>query len=110
MRINIKQLSCRCLNTNSLTQSIKKIYRTEGAKTFFNGWRYAVTQAMISNICYFSFYEHSKKYLQRNNTHKNDRVVVPLLASGFSRFLTTTSKNLNLKILVTFPLEYWRVL
>ncbi|KAM3147418.1 hypothetical protein pb186bvf_000225 [Paramecium bursaria] len=90
---------CQCLGTQNLLQAIAQIYRAEGIATFFNGWRYAIMQSGASNISYFLIYEHSKQYIQNNITNSN--LIKPLLASGFSRAVTTT---------ITFPLEYWKVL
>ncbi|CAD8147243.1 unnamed protein product [Paramecium octaurelia] len=92
--------NCTCITTNSLVQAFQHIYAHEGASTFFNGWRYAVLQAGASNVCYFMFYERTRKFLQQLEL-PSSRLVVPLLASSFSRALTTT---------ITFPLEYWKVL
>ncbi|KAL4453600.1 hypothetical protein ABPG74_009496 [Tetrahymena malaccensis] len=89
--------SCLCLDKKSLVSGIAQIWRMEGVKTFYNGLKYSLYSSTASTVTYFYFYETSTKQIRNRIT--DHKIYLPLLASVFSRSLTTT---------LTFPLEYWR--
>jgi solute carrier family 25 protein 39/40 len=72
-----------------MIKAFHHIYTTEGMSTFFNGWKYAIKQATVSNICYFLLYERLKILLE-NNLASGRYTFVPFLSAAVARTLTTT--------------------
>lgn len=92
--------SCRsCFPQTSISQALFHIVKYEGAKTLFNGARYAAMISCSSSVTFFFFYENAKNFVFTNLT--SNMLFAPMLSSLTARTLATT---------LTFPLDYWRTI
>ena len=84
VKLQTQQLSGKVQHTPS--QIIKNIYKTQGIRGFYYGWKPNVTRAMTVNIGELVAYDTGKKYLLN---YMNDNVYCHGLASLHSGFWST---------------------
>ena len=88
-----------CFPQKSIFKAVSHIIKYEGAKTLFNGARYAAMISCSSTVSFFYFYEKTKYFVTQNIT--SSMIFAPLISSLTARSLATT---------LTFPLDYWKTL